>query len=114
MARSRFKLLIAGVLLATGASALAAPGLGFPPPAAPPHGGGPGGFERPGQAPGTFLPPGQTLPALEGTQLSPQEAARQAQLLNGGGRVLSVDATRGGWRVKLLTEGDVRSVFVPD
>lgn len=111
--RLRLKLLATGVLMAASASALAAPGLGFPPPGPPPHG-GPGGFGPPGQNPGTLLPPGQSLPPLDGTQLSPQEAARQAQLLNGGGRVLSVDATRGGWRVKLLKEGNVRIVFVPE
>jgi hypothetical protein len=40
--------------------------------------------------------------------------ARQAQRLNGGGRVLSVEAVEGGYRVKLLKDGDVRIVFVPD
>lgn len=45
--------------------------------------------------------------------ISAQEAARQAQSLNGGGRVLSVEDAKGGWRVKLLKDGNVRFVFVP-
>ncbi len=46
--------------------------------------------------------------------LNARQAAQQAQSLNGGGRVLSVDAATGGWRVKLLKDGNVRFVFVPD
>lgn len=46
--------------------------------------------------------------------MSPGEAARRAQALNNGGRVLSVEPAGGGWRVKLIKEGDVRIVFVPD
>lgn len=49
-----------------------------------------------------------------GRNLDAHDAARQAQDLNGGGRVLSVEEARGGWRVKLLKEGNVRIVFVPD
>lgn len=45
---------------------------------------------------------------------TPAAAARIAQKLNGGGRVLSVEPAAGGWRVKLLKDGDVRIVFVPD
>lgn len=50
----------------------------------------------------------------EDEDLSASEAARQAQQLNGGGRVLSVEQAHDGWRVKLIKNGDVRIVFVPD
>lgn len=46
--------------------------------------------------------------------MSPGEAARRAQEMNNGGRVLSVEPAGGGWRVKLIKNGDVRIVFVPD
>ncbi|MES2883956.1 MAG: hypothetical protein V4709_04085 [Pseudomonadota bacterium] len=46
--------------------------------------------------------------------LNANDAARQAQSINGGGRVLSVEESRDGWRVKLLKDGNVRIVFVPD
>lgn len=45
-------------------------------------------------------------------QMSPQEAARRAQAGNGGGRVLSVEPAGGGYRVKLLKDGEVRVVFI--
>lgn len=48
------------------------------------------------------------------SSISPSEAARRAQQMNGGGRVLSVEPASGGWRVKLIKQGDVRIVFVPD
>ena len=51
-------------------------------------------------------------PQSEG--ISAQEAAREAQQRNGGGRVLSVDEAGSGWRVKLLKDGNVRIVFVPN
>lgn len=50
----------------------------------------------------------------ENGRLSSNEAARVAQKQQGGGRVLSVDATEGGYRVKLLQKGDVHIVFVPE
>jgi hypothetical protein len=37
------------------------------------------------------------------------EAARRAQQQNGGGRVLSVDPEDGGYRVKVLKDGEVRT-----
>lgn len=40
--------------------------------------------------------------------------AREAQRQNGGGRVLSVEPVPGGYRVKLLKDGDVRIIFVPE
>ncbi|MGQ0620161.1 MAG: hypothetical protein ACT4QA_09615 [Panacagrimonas sp.] len=45
---------------------------------------------------------------------TPAQAAREAQSRYGGGRVLSVDAAEGGYRVKLERHGDVRVVFIPD
>lgn len=47
-------------------------------------------------------------------KLKANDAALQAQSINGGGRVLSVEEARDGWRVKLLKDGNVRIVFVPD
>ena len=44
--------------------------------------------------------------------LSPNEAAKRAQRENGGGRVLSVEPTGSGYRVKLLRDGEVRVVYV--
>lgn len=64
--------------------------------------------------PSSLLPPGQNFQTDEGAQRDPKDAARQAQQINGGGRVLSVDEARGGWRVKLLKDGNVRIVFVPN
>lgn len=46
-------------------------------------------------------------------QMSPADAAREAQRRYGGGKVLSVDAAGGGYRVKLVRDGDVRIVFIP-
>lgn len=68
--------------------------------------------------PDGFVPSGRAeqpeeLPPSERQGISAQEAARQAQAINGGGRVLSVEDAKGGWRVKLLKNGDVRFVFVP-
>lgn len=48
-----------------------------------------------------------------GGRMTPNEAAERAQKNNGGGRVLAVDPTGGGYRVKLLQRGDVNIVFVP-
>ncbi|MCX7071366.1 MAG: hypothetical protein NTW01_10285 [Gammaproteobacteria bacterium] len=44
--------------------------------------------------------------------LSPNEAAKRAQRENGGGRVLSVEPSGDGYRVKLLRDGEVRVVHV--
>lgn len=64
-----------------------------------------------------FLPQGRTAPEDQPPRfnqgLDAGDAARQAQSLNGGGRVLSVEEANGGWRVKLLKDGNVRFVFVP-
>ena len=75
------------------------------------------GKPLPGGRPDGFVPRGSVQePAVseKDSGLSAQEAARQAQSINGGGRVLSVDQANGGWRVKLLKDGNVRFVFVPD
>jgi len=62
-----------------------------------------------------FVPPGrEAQPESLPQGMSAKDAARQAQSLNGGGRVLSVDEANGGWRVKLLKDGNVRFVFVPN
>ena len=42
------------------------------------------------------------------------EAALRAQRLNGGGRVLSVEPDRAGYRVKVLKDGEVRVHHVED
>jgi hypothetical protein len=42
------------------------------------------------------------------------EAARRAQLRNGGGRVLSVEPEGAGHRVKVLKDGEVRVLHVED
>ena len=42
------------------------------------------------------------------------EAARRAQLRNGGGRVLSVEPDGRGHRVKVLKDGEVRVLHVED
>lgn len=44
--------------------------------------------------------------------MSPNEAAKRAQRENGGGRVLSVEQSGNGYRVKLLRDGEVRVVHV--
>ena len=46
--------------------------------------------------------------------LSSNEAARIAQKQEGGGRVLAVDLTDEGYRVKLLQKGEVHIVIVPN
>ena len=43
----------------------------------------------------------------------PSDAARRAQELNGGGRVLGVTPSDQGYRVKLLKQGEVRVLTVP-
>ena len=69
-----------------------------------------GSSHQPGEG---FVPPGrQAEDERDGREA--RDAAREAQAINGGGRVLSVDEANGGWRVKLLKEGNVRFVFVPN
>ncbi len=45
--------------------------------------------------------------------LTPKGAALRAQELHQGSRVLKVEKTDGGYRVKLLKDGDIRIVFIP-
>lgn len=48
------------------------------------------------------------------SRMTAAQAARQAQQRYGGGKVLSVDSTGDGFHVKLLRNGDVRVVFIPN
>ncbi len=65
---------------------------------------------KPRLAPSGLLQNDGNRPAMT---VSPSEAARIAQQQNGGGKVLSVDRGVDGYSVKLLKNGDVRTVFVP-
>lgn len=96
------KHLLPALVLWCAASVAQATGFGLPP--APRLG-------QPASTPDTFVAPDTEPPH---SQRSPKQAAREAQQINSGGRVLSVDAANGGWRVKLLKDGNVRIVFVPD
>lgn len=59
-----------------------------------------------------YLAPGRDNRDAEPRGLSANEAARRAQAENGGGRVLSVEPSGDGFRVKLLRDGEVRVVYV--
>ena len=48
------------------------------------------------------------------SRMTAAQAAREAQKRYGGGKVLSVDPAGDGFHVKLLRDGDVRVVFIPD
>lgn len=59
-------------------------------------------------------PPGTAPPAAPAHNLSVGDAAQRAQQMNGGGRVLAVDPSEGGgYKVRMLKDGEVRSVYVP-
>lgn len=62
---------------------------------------------------GEMLPPTGLIDS-RGPRMSAGQAAREAQKRYGGGKVLSVDPSGDGYRVKLLRDGDVRVVFIPD
>lgn len=64
------------------------------------------------EAPEAGLPPDSFIDRR--ASMSPSQAAREAQMRYGGGRVLSVDPAGDGYRVKLLRDGDVRVVFIPN
>lgn len=49
----------------------------------------------------------------ENPHANAQQAARTAQRLNGGGRVLSVSPDGGAYEVRLLKDGEVRSYRIP-
>jgi len=57
-----------------------------------------------------FAPP-QLRP--QGPGVSRDEAMRRAQQMNGGGRILAADPAESGYRVRVLKDGEVRSVYVP-
>lgn len=92
-------LLVTGPALALDLPLLGKPDRGRNPPASSPANG--------------LVPPGRQDDGFSDGRAA-REAAREAQAINGGGRVLSVDAADGGWRVKLLKDGNVRFVFVPN
>jgi hypothetical protein len=58
-----------------------------------------------------FAPPQQQRP--QGPGVSRDEAMRRAQQMNGGGRILAADPAESGYRVRVLKDGEVRSVYVP-
>lgn len=60
------------------------------------------------------MPP-QAPPGWQGRPpvMSSGQAAQRAQQINGGGRVLAVDPAQSGYRVRVLKDGEVRSVYVP-
>lgn len=60
-----------------------------------------------------MLQPGTLVDRRE-RGMTAAQAAREAQKRYGGGKVLSVDPTGDGFRVKLLRDGDVRIVIIPD
>lgn len=71
----------------------------------------PGGRQYPPTGPGAAEPHHRGAQAHRG-RVTPGEAARHAQRVNGGGRVLSVMHANGGYRVKLIKNGEIRVVFV--
>lgn len=62
---------------------------------------------------GDLMQPGNLIDR-RGPRMTPGQAAKEAQRQYGGGKVLSVDPSGDGYRVKLLRDGDVRVVFIPD
>ena len=61
---------------------------------------------------GTDMRPPGSLIDQRSRSMTPAQAAREAQKRYGGGKVLSVDPSGDGYRVKLLRDGDVRVVFI--
>ncbi|MDB5987342.1 MAG: hypothetical protein JWR16_2395 [Nevskia sp.] len=68
-------------------------------------------YQRPAQ--NNFAPRGEPQYARPGNEFSAGDAARRAQQMNGGGRILAVDPNGPGYRVKVLKEGEVRVIAVP-
>lgn len=70
---------------------------------------------EPQRQPQIFAPPQQPRPQNFQQQrpVSRDEAIRRAQQMNGGGRVLAADPAESGYRVRVLKDGEVRSVYVP-
>ena len=66
--------------------------------------------------PQMFAPPQQQRPPNfppQGRPVSRDDAMRRAQQMSGGGRVLAADPAESGYRVRVLKDGEVRSVYVP-
>lgn len=57
--------------------------------------------------------PRQDRPRRDQPRGDAQQAARTAQRMNGGGRVLSVTPDGGTYEVRLLKDGEVRSYRIP-
>jgi hypothetical protein len=53
----------------------------------------------------------QYAPQYQG--LSRDQAMQRAQQMNGGGRILAADPAENGYLVRVLKDGEVRSVYVP-
>ena len=70
---------------------------------------------QPQRQPQMFAPPQQRPPnfAPQGRPVSRDDAMRRAQQMSGGGRVLAADPAESGYRVRVLKDGEVRSVYVP-
>jgi len=84
----------------------------FQRPPRPPPRPGPGAGERPPEAEGPKA--GQThADGPAGRSMAPPEAAQRARQINGGGRVLAVEPADNGYRVRILKDGEVRSLYVP-
>jgi hypothetical protein len=79
------------------------------------HGGSRGGPPPRMQRPPPPRPPEMRGPGPQGMppRLPPNEAAHRAQMISGGGRVLAVDPASSGYRVRVLKDGEVRSIYVP-
>jgi hypothetical protein len=70
--------------------------------------------QRPPEPPHFMPQPQHWAPQLQQRPgMSSGQAAQRAQQLNGGGRVLAVDPSEQGYRVRVLKDGEVRSVYVP-
>jgi hypothetical protein len=67
----------------------------------------------PAPPPASLLPQAPRMEAPARPMISPGEAAQRAQQINGGGRVLAVEPAENGYRVRVLKNGEVRSVYVP-
>lgn len=63
---------------------------------------------------GDLMQPGTLIDRRGPRGMTPGQAAKEAQRQYGGGKVLSVDPSGDGYRVKLLRDGDVRVVFIPN
>jgi len=69
--------------------------------------------QRPMYAPRPEPPRAPPPQGWQGHPMSSGQAAQRAQQINGGGRVLAVDPAQSGYRVRVLKDGEVRSVYVP-